>query len=173
MRNFSATSTCLSRTSISCSHPRRCSLHRHTRSSTSLTSPSRLVSDASRSASCRCARVLQQRPGSTAGVTEHGYQLVTDECCYGAAHRDPCGIAIAFPRRSLRRSHRDPHHPEPLVSVEPGQEPPVEPHHGQGPSQPPMSTCRRRATCCRCVCDWRVVGANRDPWRCQAGSVRR
>lgn|GEM_PF-3282892 len=26
-----------------------------------------------------------------------------------------------------------------------------------------MSTCRHRATCCRCVCGWRVVGAIRVP----------
>ena len=34
-------------------------------------------------------------------------------------------------------------------------------HHGRDPSRPRVSTCRHGATCCTCVCSWRVVGATR------------
>jgi hypothetical protein len=104
--------------------------------------------------------LLQRRPGLAGGVAQHRGQLVIDECCYSAAHRDPGGVAVALLRRPLRWRHRNPHHLKVLIPVEASQQLPVEPrqnaavHHDHPCLHVDMGNCVAGACGvggCRCA----------------------
>ena len=67
--------------------------------------------------------LLRQRRKVIAGViTEDADHFPVDQRHDGATHRDPGGLAVPFPRRPLRRRHREPHHPVGLVLSETGEQ---------------------------------------------------
>ncbi len=114
---------------------------------------------------------LRQHRGIVARDISRACQLPVDQRDDGSTHRDPGCAAVTFPRRPLRRRHRQAHHVEPLISVGLGQQPPIEirqgaaiePHHAHRCLRVYISNC----VACACGVDRgtaRIAIAVASPW---------